>query len=186
MALLRLESLAPSEGAPNDSEDLDMIRDALETAMGDLRAIAAGLRLPELEALSTAETVHRAVSDFERLTRSEVDIHTDSVPVDAPLPLKITIYRVLQEALANSYRHAPGSAQRVDLLTDDQDLVLRVADDGAGFDPETVSGNGSLGLAGIRERVEMLGGRVEVVSRIGTGTIVTARMPLQRRGKSDG
>ena len=184
LALLRLESLAPSEDGPGIGDDLTTVGDALESAMTDLRAIAAGLRLPELEGLSSAETAHRVVFDFERLTRSEVEHHTDTAPGDTPLPIKITIYRVLQEALANSYRHAPGSAQRVDLLSEGQAIVLKVTDDGPGFDPDTATGNGALGLAGIRERVEMLGGHVEIVTGTGRGTTVTARLPLGEQGES--
>jgi signal transduction histidine kinase len=186
LALLRLESLTPGSDEPDSSEDVETIRHSLDSAMADIRAIASGLRLPELQGLSPTETARRVVDDFERATNTHVEIDVETAPPRASLPLNITIYRVLQEALANSYRHAPGSAQRINLLTDDEDLVLKVADDGPGFDPETATGNGALGLSGIRERVEMLGGRVEIDSGAGRGTTVTARVPLNEQSESSG
>lgn len=182
LALLRLESLNRSADDADNGDDVETIRHSLDSAMADIRAIAGGLRLPELEGLSPADTAQRVVDDFERVTKTKVELDAETAPPRASLPIKITIYRVLQEALANSYRHAPGSAQRVDLRTDEQDIVLKVADNGPGFDPEAVAGNGALGLSGIRERVEMLGGRVEIDSGTRKGTTVTARVPLQEQG----
>jgi signal transduction histidine kinase len=188
LALLRLEGLEEhSDDSDNQEQnrrqEAHTIRRALQSAMADLRAIAAGLSLPQLEQLTPAETAHRVVADFERVTGTSVNIDASSAPVDASLPHKITIYRVLQEALANGFRHAPGASQRVTLRTDGEDLVIEVADDGPGFDPEAASGNGSLGLAGMRERVEMLGGRLDIESGSRRGTIVTAHIPVSGRGR---
>jgi signal transduction histidine kinase len=99
-----------------------------------------------------------------------------------PFPVKITLYRVLQEALSNGYRHAPGARQEVRLSVEDGYLFAQIADAGTGFDAQavanTVSRNGHLGLAGMRERVEVLGGAFSVQTMPGQGTTVQARLPL--------
>ena len=103
----------------------------------------------------------------------------DDVPDEAPLPVKITLFRVLQESLANGFRHAGGSDQRVTLTQRDGHVVAEVADGGKGFDPGSDADAGHLGLAGMRERVEILGGTFSVQSALGHGTLIRAALPLR-------
>lgn len=182
-ALLRLDDIAgPAASSPHGQskqpEDMQTIRYALDSAMTDIRSIASGLRLPELEDLNPTDTAQRVVRDFERATGTEVEFHADGVPAASSLPAKITIYRVLQEALANSYKHAPGATQTVRMSSDGAEVRLTIADNGPGFDPATVTDNGAQGLVGMRERVEMLGGWVEIDTKMDRGTTVTASVPL--------
>jgi signal transduction histidine kinase len=179
LALLRLEDLDRNVGnLPSDDQDLNTVRSSLDSALTDLRSIARGLRLPEIEDLSPADTARRVLKDFERATGREVEFQHQEVPIDAPLPLKITIYRVLQEALANSFRHANGASQKVTMTSKGNDLNLEIVDDGAGFDPQSAHGDEALGLIGMRERVELLGGRFEVANRTPTGTKLLVSLPL--------
>jgi len=184
LALLRLEDLDQRVGIQSDdAKDLDTVRSSLDSALTDLRTIARGLRLPEIERLSPTETARRVLKDFERATGRKVVFHHEEVPTEASLPLKITLYRVLQEALANSYRHANGASHKVTLTSMGNDVRLEIVDDGAGFDPQAVPHDGALGLVGMRERVELLGGRFEVTRHTPTGTRVLVDLPLaQDRG----
>jgi signal transduction histidine kinase len=186
LALLRIESLADvcaecviavTKGR-TVSDDFRTIQTAIRSALKDLRAIATGLRLPEIGLLSLAETAERAVRDYERKTGKTVSLAIGGIPVEAPLPVKITSYRLLQESLANSYRHASGVDQRIDLKESGGQLIIEVADAGQGFDPKIMSADGRLGLAGMRERVEILGGTFEVQSEAGAGTTIRAHLPL--------
>jgi two-component system sensor histidine kinase DegS len=86
------------------------------------------------------------------------------------------VYRVLQEALSNSYKDASGAKRSVSLSVAAGDLVLNVEDDGPGFDPLAESRTDALGLDGMRERVEMLGGSFEIDSR--RGTRISVRIPI--------
>jgi signal transduction histidine kinase len=87
---------------------------------------------------------------------------------------------VIQESLNNSYRHAGGANQQIRAFMDGDVLALEVSDDGPGFVPQpTATFNGHLGLAGMRERVESLGGTFSVKSEIGKGTQVSARLALR-------
>jgi len=179
LALLRMESLDGGEGCSTDPRDLQTVQSALESAMADIRSIARGLRMPEIEQLSPAETVNRVIRDFERVAGTTVDVRLTDVPAAAPLSVKITLYRILQESLANGFKHAPGASLTVTVATRDDALFLDISDDGPGFDPDDQPRDGSLGLAGMRERVEMLGGTFEIASLPNRGTRVQVWLPLE-------
>ena len=193
LALLLLEPLAeiyrrsvrtpPANGAAKD--DFCTVQTALTSALTEMRTISAGLRLPNIEPLSAAETVERAVRDYQRKTQNPVVLSVQGLAPDLPESLKMTIYRVLQEALANGYRHAHGKQQTVCAKIKGDELYLEVADAGEGFDPQAVPVNGHFGLAGIRERVEMIGGRFEIESWPGRGTKIKAYLPLAIAALSD-
>ena len=94
--------------------------------------------------------------------------------------MKIAFYRVLQEALANSFKHANGASQKVTMSTTDGDLSVVIIDDGPGLDPQFATRSEALGLIGMRERVELLGGRFEIANRTPHGTRVQVSLPLLR------
>lgn len=183
LALLRLEEL---EGGANTEPngDLRTIRSSLDSALTDLRSIAGGLRIPEIQDLSPTETARRVLKEFERVSGKLVEFEAWGLPHEAPLPVKITLYRVLQEALANSFKHADGVGQAVTMTSEGDSLHVAIVDDGPGIDPRSTSEG--LGLIGMRERVEMLGGSFEVTADGSNGTTIRVSLPLQhersRRG----
>ena len=98
-----------------------------------------------------------------------------------------TAYRVAQEAIGNARRHAAPSRVTVQLTREHEELVVRVSDDGQGFDPDGVGARpGHRGLLGARERAEAAGGIVELTSRPGGGTTVTCRVPWLLGASFDG
>jgi signal transduction histidine kinase len=118
------------------------------------------------------------VSDFGRISGEPVEFACDEEFALGPTPVNITIYRVVQESLANSFKHA-GSASKQVLVTGARGFVdVEIRDDGVGFDAGANTGVATLGLVGMRERVELLGGTFAVESATGEGTIVRARLPL--------
>src|SRR3990172_3639905 len=112
LALLRLEAVGGSEEeahrAASAQEDIQLMRAALSGAIKDIREIAAGLRLPEMEGLSLAEVVERAVQEHREKTGNRVAVSVTSGLPTAGLPAKIAVYRVVQEAVNNAYQHAGG------------------------------------------------------------------------------
>ena len=168
VALLRLGGTA--DGGPATVEA------CLRRALDELRGIAAGLRLPELEGLTLAKTVERVVSVHTRRTGVRVQLELGAVPGTAALPLKITVYRLIQEALANGFRHGGGVNQRVRVTSDDWSVCVYVSDDGPGLTTDVDDGD-HLGLAVMRERVESLGGAFRLVSGVGRGVTVEAHLP---------
>jgi signal transduction histidine kinase len=175
-ALLKLDGLA--QHADNDA-DICALEAALDRAMRETRAIASGLRLPDLEPLTLREVLDRTVRDHKRRTESDVSVSLETLPENVPLAVKITAFRVIQEALTNAFRHGGGIEQRVHLKSLSGWLVLEVCDGGPGFDctGEPASSE-HLGLAGMRERVESIGGGFEIASMPGH-TRITVHLPLQ-------
>jgi len=94
-----------------------------------------------------------------------------------PPAVEIALFRIAQEAVTNSVRHA--HAERISVVIEERDrrIVMVVEDDGIGFDSEAVARGGRLGLVGMRERTEMLGGNLLVESTPATGTTIVAEVP---------
>jgi signal transduction histidine kinase len=159
---------------------LDTVQFSLNRALQDVRGISTGLRLPELDNLTLQETVGRAVRAHERRTSSSVALDVECASGRTPVPAKITVYRLVQEALSNAYRHGKGVEQRVALRCDGERLVVEVSDNGPGFEWKGMpSGGQHLGLTGMMELVESLGGDFHVETAPGRGTRVVADLPVQ-------
>jgi signal transduction histidine kinase len=189
LALLRLDHViahaAPVHRAPPVStqpavaEELEIIQGSLGRAMQEVRAISSGLGLPQMEHWTLAETLSRVVSTHERRTGTKATVQLDCPTVPVSLPVKITLYRLVQEALTNAYRHAGGQGQRVAVQCVGGILTVEIADQGPGFDGSVETGpQEHLGLVGMRERVESLGGVFHVESAPGYGTKITAQLAL--------
>jgi signal transduction histidine kinase len=186
LASMRVEALSEVCGRCDHSigkersvaEDFSTIHIALQSALADLRAILRGLQLPEIEQLSLPDTIRRVVDDHERKTAIRAAITTTDIPDQAPLPVRIALYRLLQESLANGYRHGGGRNQRVSVTGIDDELRIEVADDGKGFDPAAPAARGRFGLDGMRERIQLLGGNFGVRSELDRGTVISASLPL--------
>jgi signal transduction histidine kinase len=178
-ALLRLDDLNTSS-ENNLASHGDVIH-SLNRAVSEIRSIASGLRLPELEALTLRETLERAKRDFQNRCGGTVTLELLEVPDQVPLPVKITLFRVMQEALANGFRHGQGIGQRIRLEQPcEHTLRLTVSDEGPGFHwDDSRPADGHLGLIGMRERVESLGGTFSISSGSPSGTIVQARIPIR-------
>jgi signal transduction histidine kinase len=188
LALLRLDSLQKraERNEPPTAAEIGEIEQVLAEAMTDMRSVAAGLRVPELAPLGPAEVAARACEDHERRSGTSVALHTADLPASVPLPVKIALFRALQESLSNATRHGHSTSVRVELVAlpparagAQPVLQLLVSDDGAGFDPGRLAGSEGLGLAGIREQAEILGGSFAVRSAPGSGTELRVWWPLQ-------
>jgi signal transduction histidine kinase len=186
LALMQFESIGEtcivcpgiSHGPLSNTEEFRVIRTSLQSAMADLRAISAGLQLPEIDRLSISEIAARAIRDYERKTGATVPLNTVNGQAPASLSVKITLYRLLQESLMNGFRHANGSAQHIEVRAEDGRLTIEVSDLGTGFDPAAIVPEGHLGLVGMRERVEILGGSFDLQSTVGQGTTIRVTLPL--------
>lgn len=159
-------------------ERLGEARRLSETVIECIRLIAHGLRPPSLDTLGIGYTLRALCQEVGRRTRARVDFRADLSFVVAEATA-ITLYRFLQEALTNVLRHAQAKSVQVHLFAEDHMLCLSVNDDGGGFDAALVHEQSrGLGLVGMRERIELLGGQLEIRSQRGHGTRLTARLPL--------
>jgi PAS domain S-box-containing protein len=155
--------------------DLEEELEALGRASSGLRSAIYDLRRererPFLESVESLVELNQLATP-EREIRLIVE---DGFSVGLSRKASIELLRILQEALANVRRHSAATNVEVGLRTDNEAILLEVADDGRGFDPG--SARAGMGLVGMRERVEELGGEIEVSSRPGSGTEVTVRVP---------
>ena len=172
LALLHLN------GTSSGFDDPDRVRSTVTEALAELRAIAAGLRLPQMDEIRLPQLVERAVRDHERRSGAEVILQLGDLATDATLDVKIALFRALQESLSNATRHGGGAEVTVRVWAADEWLWLRVADSGPGFATNGVKANGRLGLGSMRERAELLGGRFNVISNPGRGTVVELCWPI--------
>jgi PAS domain S-box-containing protein len=149
---------------------------ALGRASSGLRSAIYDLRhekeRPFLESVESLVDLNRQASD-EREIRLIVE---EGFPVSLPGKESVDVLRVLQEALTNARRHSGAGRVEVRLRTENQDVLAEVVDDGRGFDPASV--RAGVGLSAMRERIEGLGGKIEVRSRPGEGTKVTVTVHL--------
>lgn len=182
LALLKLDNvMARSEAQPQpdgqEVRDLNTVKQSLAHALQEIRGISSGMGVPQLTNLTLPEIVARVVRTHERRTNTQVHVETGHLP-SASLPVKITLYRVVQEALNNAYRHAQGKGQRVRVQSQDNQLWIEISDRGDGSREQIPTDAAEhLGIVGMRDRVESLGGAFEWHSN-GDGTRVVARLPL--------
>ncbi len=189
IALMRIEPLraalptaaAPAADAESIRFDLELIHTALRSSIAEIRQMASGLRLPDLADLDVAACIRKSAADYAGKTGRAVDVDGPAV-IQGPPALKSAVYRIVQEALNNGYRHGDPKAQAVRFWAGEEHcLSLRVTDDGSGFNPAAAqeqTRRRPLGLSGLQERAEILGGRLTIVSAPGQGTTVEATLPL--------
>lgn len=184
--LLRLDEIDEALiGGPGDSaeaqEVLALVRRAAAEALADLRSISTGLFLPYLDShASVVDMINAILAAHERRTGIKVEFSAANVPERCAPDIVQCIGRVTQEALNNAAKYAGNSHQAVTMLCQDNRLTLTIRDEGPGMKPPqpNADGDGHLGLQSIKYRVESVGGKVEFVSRAGSGTHVVCDIPL--------
>ncbi len=179
LARLRLEAFQESHATPgSDDPRLAAAYGAIGDSLAELRQIAAGLRLPDLARQAPAQVITRACDDHTRRSGTVIQREIGDLPEDAPLAVKIALFRGLQEALSNATRHAGGIGVGVRSWAADGFISVDVRDSGPGFAVSPERSAAGLGLTGIRERAAILGGTATITSRPGQGTRVHISLPL--------
>ena len=164
------------------NELLNTAQRHLYSEITELRGLMATLRPPVLDELGLGLALADQLDSFER--RTGIMCFLDSAREARLEPeIETVLYRVAQEALINVAKHSRAHHVWVYLRSDDDRADMQVRDDGIGFDPNSVNGltgRGHFGLAGMRERVEMAGGRYRLLSSPGGGTAINVRLPRRR------
>ncbi len=186
LSQVHLLRIRPELQAGEASIGLRRVAAALERALTEIRSFIGAFRPPEFERRPVGAIIEGLIVQHESFTGNSVDLELGENLPDVSVSLKIAIYRILQEALANATRHAAASEHSVRLTVEEGELVLEVRDDGHGFD---VAGllesdsdvgvrGGHFGLRGMRDRVEIMNGALEIDSGE-DGTSVEVRFPIQ-------
>jgi signal transduction histidine kinase len=163
-----------------------IVQRSLSQVIQEIRAICSGLGMPQLSASDTGSVIAHVVKSHEQRTGTKVQLEIQDLPEDSIPSIKVTLYRILQESLSNAARHGQGLGQRVVVSGSEEEITIQVSDCGPGFDTSQFYDTGDhLGLAGMRDRVESLGGRFEIRSALGKGTLLRVSLPLSSITDSD-
>ena len=160
-----------------DAAALAELRELTSATLADVRRIALDLRPAVLDELGLAAALQRSARELEERFGVAVSVLV-ALPSRLPGQSETALYRVAQEALTNVARHARAREASVVATAGHGSVQLVVEDDGVGFDPATLAPAEQIGLAGMRERMELLGGSLRIESAPGAGCGVHARLPL--------
>ncbi len=177
--LLQLAAAARDTSDPELAARLGNARDALESALHDARSLSHALHPGLLDDLGLEAALKRLARDASNGNGVDIDVHVAGDAGRLPRAVEGTLYRVAQEAMRNATVHASPRHVRVTLHRGSAAATLSVHDDGAGFDvAEAESRRHGIGLRSMRERVDLLNGRLDVNTARGSGTTITATVPL--------
>ena len=174
--LLGLKTLEGSVETDQGREGVAAVRELVVSTLQDVRRLAVELRPAALDDFGLAAALERLTETVRQDTSIQVDLEIRIGAERLPADVETTMYRIVQESLTNISKHARATRISILLARKERGVVVLVEDDGGGFDPqlETVG----LGLAGMHERVGLLGGQLRVETSPGRGTTIAAEVPL--------
>jgi signal transduction histidine kinase len=183
--LVELRNL--SIGLPIQSEEqlsrhVETIKGLVENTVRNVRNMSLLLRPSMLDDLGLIPALRWQAREVSRQTCMDVTVATDFTSDDLPEEYKTCIYRIVQEALHNCSSHSNATAVRITVEQAQQHLSLSIRDNGKGFDVKQSRG---LGLLGIQERVAHLGGRCEIHSAPGSGTVIAVELPFIQQHRAE-
>jgi PAS domain S-box-containing protein len=173
----RLSDLPPSDAVNSLIDRVVAASTLADQTVDSVQRIAAELRPGALDRLGLVPALRQELRQFQARAGIACEARLDEATPEPPPEVATALYRICQEALTNVTRHAAATRVVVTLDAEPGGLVLRVEDDGRGFDA-AAPGQGRLGLVGMTERAALLGGGVEFARRPEGGTAVTVRVPL--------
>lgn len=182
LMMLKLPDAKPQTAQP---DDLSSVRGDLlpliQQTLADLRNLSAGLVLPEVENLSAAETIDLAITRHEHQTGTLVLRDLEDLPEHVSRAIRVCAFRVVQEALNNSYKHAGGHGQRVSARLAGKMLEIVVADSGVAPTSQLHyrTSGAKLGLRGMDSRVKALRGSLTIARLVNGGTEIRATLPVR-------
>jgi signal transduction histidine kinase len=184
---INVQLTALAKGAAINPKDLvrniARTQQAVEKAVDIVHEFARELRPAVLDDLGLIPALHSFVKTFSQRTRVHVQLKAFAGVEQLDIAKRTVLFRVAQEALTNVARHAQAGRVEVSILKFADRIVLKIKDDGKSFQVKPVlHGKGSkrLGLLGMRERVEMIGGTFDVESAPGRGTTIQVEIPAAK------
>lgn len=179
LTALKLDLAALGRRQPDDTKVREMMG-LVDALVGGVRRISSELRPTILDDLGLSAAVEWLADDFERRSGIATVIHVPEQELPLGREAASALFRVAQEALTNVARHAGAHRVEVQLSATPERVELSVRDDGRGIGQDALTGRRSLGLLGMRERVKAVGGTVDIQTGATGGTIVQARVPLEK------
>ena len=161
----------------------------LQDMIATVRDLAYDLRPPGLDKIGLVRTAFQYCEDFQKRSGIRLDFHSAGMgDLSLDFDTIIHLYRLLQEALRNVEKHARASHVTVRMVASSPNVVLRIADNGDGFEVEqrlaAAFGEKRMGLRSMEERTRLIGGKLDIVSRKGLGTRVLIEAPCRKEAKT--
>lgn len=182
--------MAQTDASPIPSTQCDAVKSGLdktsrllETSLTEIRTFLGAFRPPEFNTRPLLDVLEGLIIQHEELTDTTVYFEVETEPPEVSPPVKIALYRILQEALSNSVRHAKVDEHFVRLWLENEHICLEVVDFGPGFTPPDLTGPQAteraehIGLRGMRDRVQLVGGQFSLRSHPREGTCITVKVP---------
>ena len=171
--------------SPPEGISLEQIISIVRETIEETHRISSNLRPSALDDMGLLAAIRSLCREFQDVYKGiRIEIETPLREEEIREPLRIVIYRVLQEALNNTFKYSEADTVRVNLRKTDRDLELCIIGNGRGFDPRLKLGAGShvggMGLLGMKERTELSNGKFEIISDKGKGTVIKATWPLNQ------
>jgi PAS domain S-box-containing protein len=163
------------------ADNLRALRDMAREAMIDMRVLMFELHPPLLQEEGLIATLQARLAAVETRAGLQTEIHVGGER-RLPVPLEEELYWIAQEALNNVVKHAEAHQVAVRLDFDNNNVRFEVVDDGIGFDAEQARDSGGMGLRGIRERVQQIGGKLEITGISGEGTTLRVTVAIPKGG----
>lgn len=164
-----------SNDRPEVKTQLENMKSVTERTFQAVRNIALLLRPSMLDDLGLVAALEWQGREVSRRSEIEVEVQSENVSDSLPDEYRICVYRLVQEALSNAVRHSGAKNAEVTVRQSLKNIIVRVSDDGRGFDSQRTRG---LGLLGMEERVKRLAGTITVESKPGRGVTLTAELPF--------
>jgi two-component system sensor histidine kinase UhpB len=179
---LGLLVLRRAAGDPNAVRArVDELAEMADGVMAELHDLAVNLRPLALDRYGLAPALEQYLASFRKQNTIEAGFAATGLEQGRlPAEVETAVYRIVQESLTNVARHADAARVNIAVVRQNEHVIVTVQDDGRGFDVEEALARGRLGLLGMRERAEMLGGKLEIDSQPGAGTKVNLIAPLRQ------
>jgi signal transduction histidine kinase len=159
-------------------EGLKRIQEEMSQLSGDVHDISRQLHPYIIEDLGLPDAIDSFCRSFSKNEGIAVNFECSGLDGEIDLETSLNLYRIIQESMRNTAKHARAGSISVRLREDEDALRLSVVDDGVGFDPDAVREKKRLGLVSIRERAALIGGDIEIVSSPGQGTSISVYAPI--------
>lgn len=157
-------------------DDIKEMSGKIDTTVDFIRQISSDLRPPMLDQMGLPIAIEKLAEDVERSSSLAIEVEIAETDLSLSWLISTALYRVVQESLTNIVRHAQASLAQISLSSTEEDIMLVIRDNGAGFNIQD-SRDEALGIIGMRERIHLIGGSFFIESVIGTGTTITVKIP---------
>ncbi|MBQ5636468.1 MAG: ATP-binding protein [Selenomonadales bacterium] len=190
--LLGLRALATSLGDETQKKRVLEMRDIVSEALSSVHYMAVRLRPILLDELGIRAAIAKYIETYQKRYNIKVSFISKNIQEGERFfpEIEISVYRIVQEALSNIVKHAEAKEIHVELTCESELLQLVIQDDGKGFDPDILEeyqvANNSLGIAGMQERTELLGGTFEITSAWKEGTRIVVEIPVKTNSRKEG